>query len=80
MDADNGSGLPLNSLPCVKRLNQLYYTSPCDSFPKKAIETFIDDNKALLRRMYGELQEPGGSPRLRSGLSGHSSKTGKGAQ
>merc|ERR1739838_738129 len=58
MDADNGGGNVIRDLPCVMRLNQLSCTSSGNSFPKKAIATFIDDNKALLRRMYGENQEP----------------------
>jgi len=58
MDADNGGGNIIRDLPCVMRLNQLSCTGTGNSFPTKAIDTFIDDNKALLRRMYGELQEP----------------------
>jgi len=58
MDADNGGGNVIRDLPCVMRLNQLSCTGTGNSFPTKAIDTFIDDNKALLRRMYGELQEP----------------------
>ena len=58
MDVDNGDGNLIRGLPCVKRLNQLVCSSAGNSFPKKAIGTFIDDNKALLRRMYGELQLP----------------------
>jgi len=56
MDADNGEGSILRNLPCVQRLNQLVCTSSGNSYPDGAIGTFIDDNKALLRRMYGELQ------------------------
>merc|ERR1719445_277814 len=58
MDADNGGGNVIRDLPCVMRLNQLSCTGAGNAFPTKAIATFIDDNKALLRRMYGELQEP----------------------
>ena len=58
MDADNGDGNLIRDLPCVMRLNQLSCTGAGNAFPKKSIATFIDDNKALLRRMYGELQEP----------------------
>ena len=58
MDADNGDGNLIRDLPCVMRLNQLSCTGAGNGFPKKSISTFIDDNKALLRRMYGELQEP----------------------
>ena len=57
MDADNGDGNLIRNLPCVMRLNQLSCTGAGNAFPKTSIGTFIDDNKALLRRMYGELQE-----------------------
>jgi len=58
MDADNGEGNVLRDLPCVIRLNQLSCTSAGNAFPSNKISSFIDDNKALLRRMYGELQQP----------------------
>jgi len=58
MDVKNGAGEIIRGLPCVKRLNQLFCGSGGSSYPTKKIESFIDDNKALLRRMYGELQEP----------------------
>ena len=50
------NGEIVRGLPCVKRLNQLY----CDNgggynYPMSAIETYIDDNKNLMRRMYGTL-------------------------
>jgi len=58
MDANNGGGEIIRGLPCVKRLNQLFCGSSGNSYPAKAIDKFIDDNKALLKRMYGVLQEP----------------------
>jgi len=58
MDANNGGGEIIRGLPCVKRLNQLFCGSSGNSYPSKAIDKFIDDNKALLKRMYGVLQEP----------------------
>ena len=58
MDQSSNGGEIISGLPCVKRLNQLYCGSAGNSYPSKFIDTFIDDNKALLRRMYGELQEP----------------------
>ena len=58
MDADNGDGPPLRNLPCIMRLNQLSCTGPGTSFPTTKISSFIDDNKALLRRMFGEQQQP----------------------
>jgi len=58
MDVRNGEGDIIRDLPCVKRLNQLFCGSPGVSYPSTMINGFITDNKALLRRMYGELQEP----------------------
>lgn len=58
MDVDNGDGNILKNLPCVMRFNQLYCTEAGNNYPKGAITTFADDNKALLRRMFGELQVP----------------------
>jgi len=57
MDVNNGNGEIIRGLPCVKRLNQLFCPSAGTTYPTKAIDGFIDDNKALMRRMYGELQE-----------------------
>ena len=57
MDVDNGDGdNPLKNLPCVMRLNQLYCSEAGTTYPTSAITSFTDDNKALLRRMFGELQ------------------------
>jgi len=42
-------------LPCIKRLNQLYCHNGGTAYPESKITTFIDDNKALIRRMYGTL-------------------------
>jgi len=42
-------------LPCIKRLNQLYCHNGGTAYPQSSISTFIDDNKALMRRMYGTL-------------------------
>ena len=39
------------------KYNQLYCTSPGSGYPDSGINKFVDDNKALLRRMFGELQE-----------------------
>ena len=39
------------------RLNQLVCTGAGSSYPDNSISTFITDNKALLRRMFGENQE-----------------------
>jgi len=57
MDVDDGEGNVLKDLPCVKRFNQLFCSSSGSSYPESAISTFTNDNKALLRRMFGELQQ-----------------------
>jgi len=44
-------------LPCVKRLNQLYCHAGGQEYPTGNIDSYIDDNKALMRRMYGNLVE-----------------------
>merc|ERR1712071_110019 len=44
----------IRGLPCVTMLNQLLCTRPGTTYPSSAIERFIDENKALIRRMYGE--------------------------
>jgi len=51
----------VRGLPCIKRLNQLSCGKSGDQYPQAKIDQFIDDNKALIRRMYGELQEPSSS-------------------
>jgi len=48
----------VRGLPCVKRLQQLSCGSAGNTYPSDNIDQFIDNNKALIRRMYGELQEP----------------------
>ena len=58
MDVNNGGGEIIRGLPCVRRLNQLSCGGAGNSYPSKSIDKFIDDNKALLRRMYGVVQEP----------------------
>ena len=38
--------------------SQLSCGSAGNTYPTTAIDQFITDNRALIRRMYGELQEP----------------------
>lgn len=57
MDVKNGPDDVIKDLPCVKRLNQLFCNSPGSIYPGEKISGFITDNKALLRRMFGEQQE-----------------------
>lgn len=44
----------IRGYPCIKRYNQLYCPTPGSNYPKDKINVFIDDNKALIRRMFGE--------------------------
>lgn len=44
----------IRGLPCIKRLNQLFCPTAGNRYPGDPIERFIDENKALIRRMYGE--------------------------
>jgi len=57
LDLDTGDGLLLRNLPCMSRYNQLYCTGGGSDYPMGAINRFIEDNKALTRRMFGEMQE-----------------------
>lgn len=51
------NGEIIKGLPCVKRLNQLFCPSAGSTYPENKINSYIVDNKALMRRMYGELQQ-----------------------
>ncbi|GAB0091806.1 Protein spaetzle 3 [Sergentomyia squamirostris] len=46
----------IRGIPCVKRNYQLFCPSAGNTYPLERIETFIDENKALMRRMYGDFQ------------------------
>lgn len=50
------NGEQIRGMPCVKRLNQLYCRGGGSAYPSDKINKFVDDNKALVRRMFGELQ------------------------
>ncbi|XP_067138412.1 protein spaetzle 3-like isoform X2 [Centruroides vittatus] len=40
--------------PCHRKFNQLHCPSPGNNYPKEKIEVFIDENKALVKRMFGD--------------------------
>uniref|UniRef100_A0A1B6CFB1 Spaetzle domain-containing protein n=1 Tax=Clastoptera arizonana TaxID=38151 RepID=A0A1B6CFB1_9HEMI len=46
----------IRGVPCIKRFHQLFCPSAGNSYPIDRIELFIDENKALMKRMYGEFQ------------------------
>ncbi|XP_037805555.1 protein spaetzle 3 [Lucilia sericata] len=55
----------IKGVPCIKRYHQLFCPTAGNSYPIDKIERFIDDNKALMRRMYGdfEMNMSDGGPR-----------------
>ncbi|XP_022226761.2 protein spaetzle 3 [Drosophila obscura] len=46
----------IKGVPCIKRYHQLFCPTAGNSYPIDKIERFIDDNKALMRRMYGDFE------------------------
>jgi len=57
MDFDIGGGKILKNIPCQVKHNQLKCSARGKSYPDKAISTYVDDNKALLRRMFGIIEK-----------------------
>lgn len=49
-------GEVIRGTPCVKRHNQLFCPTAGNTYPVERIEQFIDENKALMRRMYGDFE------------------------
>lgn len=52
----NVRGDVIKGVPCVKRNHQLFCPTAGNSYPIDKIETFIDENKALMKRMYGDFE------------------------
>uniref|UniRef100_A0A1A9V1V7 Spaetzle domain-containing protein n=1 Tax=Glossina austeni TaxID=7395 RepID=A0A1A9V1V7_GLOAU len=46
----------IKGVPCIKRYHQLFCPTAGNSYPIDKIERFIDENKALMRRMYGDFE------------------------
>ncbi|CAD6234682.1 GSCOCG00002051001-RA-CDS [Cotesia congregata] len=42
--------------PCIKKYHQLFCPTAGKTYPKERIELFIDENKALMKRMYGDFE------------------------
>ncbi|XP_067214876.1 protein spaetzle 3 isoform X2 [Linepithema humile] len=42
--------------PCIKRYHQLFCPTAGNTYPIERIERFIDENKALMKRMYGDFE------------------------
>ncbi|KAF7990311.1 hypothetical protein HCN44_000116 [Aphidius gifuensis] len=58
--------------PCIKKNHQLFCPTAGNKYPTDRIEQFIDENKALMKRMYGDFEmngeygpETSSSPRRR---------------
>ncbi|XP_034934726.1 protein spaetzle 3 [Chelonus insularis] len=58
--------------PCIKKYHQLFCPTAGKTYPIERIELFIDENKALMKRMYGDFEmdkdhgpETSSSPRRR---------------
>lgn len=49
----SSSSMP--QLPCIRKYNQLYCDQGGFNYPMSKIENFIDENKSLIKRMYGTL-------------------------
>lgn len=52
----NVRGDVIKGVPCVKKYHQLFCPTAGNSYPIDKIETFIDENKALMKRMYGDFE------------------------
>uniref|UniRef100_A0A336M1B0 CSON007138 protein n=1 Tax=Culicoides sonorensis TaxID=179676 RepID=A0A336M1B0_CULSO len=52
----NVRGDVIRGAPCIKRNHQLFCPQAGSQYPKDKIEAFIDDNKALMKRMYGDFE------------------------
>ncbi|KYM98567.1 PREDICTED: uncharacterized protein LOC108777372 [Cyphomyrmex costatus] len=58
--------------PCIKKHHQLFCPTAGNTYPIERIERFIDENKALMKRMYGDFEM---NPEYRSNERGHRTKT-----
>lgn len=46
----------IRGAPCIKRYHQLFCPTAGNTYPIDRIERFIDENKALMKRMYGDFE------------------------
>ncbi|XP_058450663.1 protein spaetzle 3 [Malaya genurostris] len=58
----NVRGDVIKGVPCVKKNHQLFCPTAGNSYPIDKIETFIDENKALMKRMYGDFEMTSRNP------------------
>ncbi|XP_061936716.1 protein spaetzle 3, partial [Apis cerana] len=59
----------VRGVPCIKKNHQLFCPTAGNTYPIERIERFIDENKALMKRMYGdfEMSSGYGSPTRETG-------------
>ncbi|KYN40048.1 hypothetical protein ALC56_05549, partial [Trachymyrmex septentrionalis] len=62
----------IRGAPCIKRYHQLFCPTAGNTYPIDRIERFIDENKALMKRMYGDFEM---NPEYKSNERGHHTKT-----
>ncbi|XP_044740566.1 protein spaetzle 3-like [Chrysoperla carnea] len=68
----------IRGVPCIKRYHQLFCPTAGNSYPIDRIELFIDENKALMKRMYGDFtMSPDTNPASKSPPSSQSSRKNK---
>ncbi|KAK7870514.1 hypothetical protein R5R35_002917 [Gryllus longicercus] len=60
----------IRGVPCIKRFHQLFCPTAGASYPIERIELFIDENKALMKRMYGEFSAAPPPPPPSAGAGG----------
>ncbi|KAL6260151.1 hypothetical protein P5V15_007685 [Pogonomyrmex californicus] len=46
----------IRGAPCIKKYHQLFCPTAGNTYPIERIERFIDENKALMKRMYGDFE------------------------
>ncbi|XP_003701081.1 spaetzle domain-containing protein 3 [Megachile rotundata] len=46
----------VRGVPCIKKYHQLFCPTAGNTYPIERIERFIDENKALMKRMYGDFE------------------------
>ncbi|XP_050446730.1 protein spaetzle 3 [Cataglyphis hispanica] len=62
----------VRGVPCIKRYHQLFCPTAGNTYPIERIERFIDENKALMKRMYGDFEM---NPGYGSSETGHRTRT-----
>ncbi|KAM0734872.1 Protein spaetzle 3 [Formica fusca] len=62
----------VRGVPCIKRYHQLFCPTAGNTYPIERIERFIDENKALMKRMYGDFEM---NPGYGSSEPGHRTRT-----